>query len=109
MNTTVSTRGTASVSHRSAATAPLVLADFGSTYTKVTVVDTCDGRLVATARHPTTLESDVLERSSLRADVPDPVAAPARVLDLIHRVVGALDQPRRHVLPPPGVGDADTG
>ena len=61
MNTTVSTRGTASVSHRSAATAPLVLADFGSTYTKVTVVDTCDGRLVATARHPTTLESDVLD------------------------------------------------
>lgn len=40
---------------------PLVLADFGSTYTKVTVVDERDGRLVATARHRTTIDSDVLD------------------------------------------------
>jgi uncharacterized protein (TIGR01319 family) len=39
----------------------VVCGDVGSTYTKVTVVDTATGELVATADHPTTVESDVLE------------------------------------------------
>ncbi len=37
------------------------LADFGSTFTKVALVDGDEGRLLATAQHPTTVESDVIE------------------------------------------------
>ncbi len=37
-----------------------VCADVGSTYTKVAVVDTDGGELVATAEHPTTVGTDVL-------------------------------------------------
>jgi uncharacterized protein (TIGR01319 family) len=37
-----------------------VCADVGSTYTKVAVVDLADGTLVATASHPTTVDTDVL-------------------------------------------------
>jgi uncharacterized protein (TIGR01319 family) len=40
---------------------PMVLADFGSTYTKVTVIDSADGRLLAAARHRTTIDTDVLD------------------------------------------------
>ena len=36
-------------------------ADVGSTYTKVAVVDVGSGALVATAAHPTTVRTDVLE------------------------------------------------
>lgn len=36
-------------------------ADVGSTYTKVAVVDVEDGSLVATASHPTTVQTDVLD------------------------------------------------
>jgi uncharacterized protein (TIGR01319 family) len=36
-------------------------ADVGSTYTKVVVVDLADGALVATASHPTTVDTDVME------------------------------------------------
>ena len=54
---------------------PVVLADFGSTYTKVTVVDERDGRLIGTARHRTTVDSDVLNGldaaiATLEADLP---------------------------------------
>jgi uncharacterized protein (TIGR01319 family) len=35
--------------------------DFGSTYTKVALVDTDDGRLVAADSHPTTIDTDVLD------------------------------------------------
>jgi len=47
---------------RSRASGPTfaVCADVGSTFTKVAVVDTNDGRLVATAEHPTTVDTDVL-------------------------------------------------
>ena len=38
-----------------------VCADFGSTFTKLTVVDLGTGELVATASHRTTIESDVLD------------------------------------------------
>lgn len=38
-----------------------VLADFGSTYTKVTVVDSANGDLLAHAEFPTTLTSDVMD------------------------------------------------
>ncbi len=42
--------------------APLVVCgDVGSTYTKVAVVDVATGRLVATAAHPTTIATDVLD------------------------------------------------
>jgi uncharacterized protein (TIGR01319 family) len=37
------------------------LVDFGSTYTKVRVVDRADGRLLAASQHRTTVESDVLD------------------------------------------------
>lgn len=37
-----------------------VCADVGSTYTKVAVVDLAGGALVATASHPTTVDTDVL-------------------------------------------------
>jgi uncharacterized protein (TIGR01319 family) len=40
---------------------PVVLADFGSTYTKVTIVDAASGELIARASHPTTVETDVLD------------------------------------------------
>lgn len=36
-------------------------ADVGSTYTKVLVVDLADGAVVATASHPTTVDTDVME------------------------------------------------
>ena len=37
------------------------LADFGSTFTKVALVDRDEGRLLATAQHPTTLDTDAIE------------------------------------------------
>jgi predicted NBD/HSP70 family sugar kinase len=41
---------------------PLVVCgDVGSTYTKVAVVNVATGRLVATAAHPTTIATDVLD------------------------------------------------
>jgi uncharacterized protein (TIGR01319 family) len=40
---------------------PVVLTDFGSTYTKVTLVDAEDGSLVARASHRTTVETDVMD------------------------------------------------
>jgi uncharacterized protein (TIGR01319 family) len=39
----------------------VVCADVGSTYTKVAVVDVDSGELVATAAHPTTVRTDVLD------------------------------------------------
>ena len=39
----------------------VVLADFGSTFTKVTVVEQATGDLKATAQSPTTVETDVME------------------------------------------------
>jgi uncharacterized protein (TIGR01319 family) len=39
----------------------IVLADFGSTFTKVTIVEETTGRLVSTAQSPTTVASDVME------------------------------------------------
>ncbi|GAA4895611.1 uncharacterized protein (TIGR01319 family) [Stackebrandtia albiflava] len=41
-------------------TTALLCADVGSTYTKAAAVDPADGRLLATATHRTTIESDVL-------------------------------------------------
>ncbi|MGI8900535.1 MAG: glutamate mutase L, partial [Nocardioides sp.] len=35
--------------------------DFGSTFTKAALVDVTDGRLVATASHRTTIDTDVLD------------------------------------------------
>src|SRR5262245_18165527 len=51
------------------------LVDFGSTFTKVRVVDQADGRLLAASQHRTTTESDVLDGldlalSELRAAAP---------------------------------------
>jgi uncharacterized protein (TIGR01319 family) len=39
----------------------VALADFGSTYTKVRLVDPVEGRLLARAEHPTTIGSDLME------------------------------------------------
>jgi uncharacterized protein (TIGR01319 family) len=44
-----------------AAGAAYLLADFGSTYTKLAAVEAGTGRLLATASHPTTLATDVLD------------------------------------------------
>ena len=57
--------------------------DFGSTFTKAALVDVTDGRLVATASHRTTLDTDVLDgwdacRSALQRV--EPRAAGAQVL-----------------------------
>jgi uncharacterized protein (TIGR01319 family) len=53
-------------------TAAILLVDFGSTYTKVTAVEAESGRLLGTAQHATTIETDVLQgyeaaRDALRA------------------------------------------
>lgn len=39
----------------------VALADFGSTFTKVRLVDPVEGRLLARAEHPTTIGSDLME------------------------------------------------
>jgi uncharacterized protein (TIGR01319 family) len=39
----------------------VVCVDFGSTFTKATLVDLAAGRIVAAASHPTTIETDVLD------------------------------------------------
>ena len=58
-----------------------VCADVGSTYTKVAVVDLANGRLVATAEHPTTVDTDVLEGldAAVAAASRDAGSAPAGV------------------------------
>ena len=43
-----------------------VCVDFGSTFTKASLVDLTAGRIVASAEHPTTIETDVT-RGLLRA------------------------------------------
>ncbi len=50
--------------------------DFGSTFTKAALVDVTSGRLLATASHRTTIDTDVLDgwdacRAELSAQVPD--------------------------------------
>jgi uncharacterized protein (TIGR01319 family) len=57
--------------------------DFGSTYTKAALVDAVDGTLLATAGHPTTLHTDVLDGwEACRADLAEshPDAKEAEVL-----------------------------
>ncbi|MGZ5399431.1 MAG: glutamate mutase L [Nocardioides sp.] len=63
--------------------AEVICVDFGSTFTKASLVDLAEGRIVAAASHPTTIETDVLEgfeacRAALAAA--DPRAADAAVL-----------------------------
>ena len=61
----------------------LVCVDFGSTFTKAALVDVCEGRLLATAEHPTTIGTDVLdgwEACRDRLMSVDPAAATAEVL-----------------------------
>jgi sugar (pentulose or hexulose) kinase len=38
-----------------------ICVDFGSTFTKAALVDLAEGRIVAQASHPTTIETDVLD------------------------------------------------
>jgi len=54
----------------------VVCTDFGSTWTKLAVVDVTGGRLLATAHHPTTLDGEVLDgftaaRDALAEVLPD--------------------------------------
>lgn len=63
------------VDSQPAAEAAYLLADFGSTYTKLTAVEQTTGRLLATAEHPTTLETDVMDGydaalAALEAELP---------------------------------------
>ena len=60
----------------------VICVDFGSTFTKASLVDLADGRLLATASHPTTIATDVLEgydacRAELVAADPRAADAPA--------------------------------
>lgn len=49
---------------------PVACVDFGSTFTKAALVDTSTGGLLATAAHPTTLDTDVLDAwDVLRAEL----------------------------------------
>ena len=60
-----------------------VCVDFGSTFTKTALVDLAEGRIVASASHPTTIGTDVLDGydACLAALVQqDPRAAEAEVL-----------------------------
>jgi uncharacterized protein (TIGR01319 family) len=62
---------------------PVVCADIGSTFTKAALVDVVDGRLLATAEHPTTLATDVLDgvdHCVARLAEVDPSARDAEVL-----------------------------
>jgi uncharacterized protein (TIGR01319 family) len=59
----------------------VVCVDFGSTFTKAALVDLHEGRLVATAEHRTTVDTDVMDgfeacRSSLRGQDPRATGAP---------------------------------
>jgi uncharacterized protein (TIGR01319 family) len=49
------------VDSQPAAEAAYLLADFGSTFTKLAAIEQHTGRLLATASHPTTLDSDVMD------------------------------------------------
>ncbi len=60
-----------------------ICVDFGSTFTKAALVDLAEGRIVASASHPTTIVTDVLDgydacAATLAAQ--DPRAADAEVL-----------------------------
>lgn len=71
------------VSTGSTAAHLVVCVDFGSTFTKAALVDVADGRLVATASHRTTIDTDVLDgwdacREQLAAV--EPAAREAEVL-----------------------------
>jgi uncharacterized protein (TIGR01319 family) len=61
----------------------VVCVDFGSTFTKAALVDVDGGQLVATAEHPTTLDTDVLDGWEACLDrlvKAQPAAATAEVL-----------------------------
>ena len=61
----------------------IVCVDFGSTFTKAGLVDLGEGRIVAAASHPTTVETDVLDGYDVCLAAltrQDPRAADARVL-----------------------------
>lgn len=63
--------------------AVVVCVDFGSTFTKATLVDLSEGRIVASAGHPTTIDTDVLDGfDACLAELTeqDPRAAEATVL-----------------------------
>jgi uncharacterized protein (TIGR01319 family) len=62
---------------------PVVCIDFGSTFIKVVVVDLADGRLLDTAAHRTTVDTDVMD--GLDAALAE-VAARSPELDLSHRL-----------------------
>ena len=63
--------------------AEVICVDFGSTFTKASLVDLSDGRIVAAASHPTTIETDVLDgfvRCRAELARQDPRASDAAVL-----------------------------
>ena len=62
----------------------IALADFGSTYTKVTLVDEESGRFISRAQAPTTSASDVLE--GYRAALDEATAAAGRPLGIARKL-----------------------
>ncbi len=61
----------------------VICVDFGSTFTKAALVDLEQGRIVASASHPTTISTDVLEGYDAclaQLVAQDPRAADAEVL-----------------------------
>src|SRR5665809_24899 len=74
---------TCSLTWTSRSVAEVICVDFGSTFTKASLVDLSDGRIVAAASHPTTIETDVLDGfARCRAELArqDPRASDAAVL-----------------------------
>ena len=59
----------------------VALADFGSTYTKVRLVDPVEGRLLARAEHPTTIGSDLIEGYASALEAARRAVGPAVTID----------------------------
>ena len=52
----------------------VALSDFGSTFTKVTLVEEGSGRLLAQGHHPTTIDTDVMDGYRIALDDGDGAA-----------------------------------
>lgn len=65
----------------------IVLADFGSTYTKVTLVEAGSGRLLATAQAPTTVATDVME--GYEAALEGALATAAHPMEIVDKLAAS--------------------
>ena len=70
----------------------VALADFGSTYTKVSLVDPAEGRLLARAEAPTSIGTDLMDGYAAALDAADGVARGPTTID---ERAGGLQRRRR--------------